>query len=495
MLKDHLKKLGSDSVVYGLGGIVNRLLSFLLVPLFTRYLQPQDYGIMSMIALLNVALAGLFTLGTGNSMGIYYFQTEERSLRDRIVWTTWLLLLVNIATLLCICIAISPYLSQLLLKSRDYSGYIVLALSGFALQSLAMPFTSYLRMERKPWLFCSVTLFSSVLTISLNIVAVVFLGRGVRGMLETTVISGAATLLLLLFLALRRVRFGIDLSFLPKLVKTGFPSIFGVGAFFMVDYVDRAFIQRFCGLEELGVYSLGYTFGMIMILFAEGSFGSAWAPYFSSFINKREEASQIFGSIFKYAVFGYGMLALLFFVAARPLVSVMAAPKFEAAWTVVGMVAAAYMMKVLYLILLPPLYFERKLHLQTSIEWVAAIVNLGLNFLLIPVMMKEGAALATLVAYVTLPLFTWMAGKRLMHIDYEWKKILTFSTGFVVVAVITFIDFGIPLWYKAAVNLFVFCLYSWFLYSCLLTAGERGMVLAVLNKIGLRRAEACRGES
>lgn len=493
MLKDHIKKLGSDSCIYGLGGIVNRLLSFFLVPLFTRYLQPQDYGIMSMIALLSIALGGVFTLGTGNSMGIYYFGTEMRKERDRIIWTTALLLLANITLLTCILISFSPYLSLLLLKSKEYSLLVTLSLAGFALQNIAMPFMSYLRMERKPWHFFWVTLFSSVLTICLNVVTVVGLGRGIRGMLEVNIIVGALSLLLLVVIIARQVHFDINLSWIPKLVRTGFPSIFGVGAFFVVDYVDRAFIQHFCGMGELGIYSIGYNFGMIMILFAEGSFGTAWPAYFISFINKRDEAVQVFGRIFKYALFSYGILTLMFFIAARPIVALMTTTTFHAAWTVVGMVAAAYVMKVLYLIMLPPLYFEKKLHIQTTIEWTAAAINVGLNFLLIPVLKKEGAALATLVSYITLPVFTYWAGQKLMYVKYEWRCLATFSVSVAVLAGITLIDITGSIWGDMSLNILIFIVFIVVVYKVFITVKEKADLKDLLSKYGVAKERQCSG--
>jgi O-antigen/teichoic acid export membrane protein len=89
----------------------------------------------------------------------------------------------------------------------------------------------------------------------------------------------------------------------PKLIKIGYPSIFGVGAFFVIDWANRAMVQRLAGLDELGIYSIGYNFGIGHGLMAEGAVGSAWPPYFMSFINRREEARVLFGNITKYFIF------------------------------------------------------------------------------------------------------------------------------------------------------------------------------------------------
>jgi O-antigen/teichoic acid export membrane protein len=214
-----------------------------------------------------------------------------------------------------------------------------------------------------------------------------------------------------------------------------------VGAFFFIDWSDRLLIERFLGLDELGVYSIGYSFGMLMSLVVM-AFGNAWPPYFISFINKREEAAVLFAGVLKYYVIGLGTMTLALFLMARPLVITMTAPAFHGAFTVVGLVALAYMLKGCYLIMLPPLVYEKRLYIQSGIEWIAAAVNVGLNLLLLPVLRKEGAAIATLLAYFTLPLLTYFVGAKLMPIRYDWKSIAKFTLGFAAFSAFSYVAVG-----------------------------------------------------
>ena len=143
------------------------------------------------------------------------------------------------------------------------------------------------------------------------------------------------------------------------LVRIGFPSIFGLGAFLLIDYADRLILQRMLGLEQVGIYTIGYNFGMILLL-AVGAFGNAWPPYFASFINKRQEAEQLFGKVLKYYLAVFGFFSLFLFAAARPVVELMTARPFHGAYSVVGLVGLAYMLKGCYLILLPGIFFCQK---------------------------------------------------------------------------------------------------------------------------------------
>ncbi|MDD5131802.1 MAG: oligosaccharide flippase family protein [bacterium] len=483
MIKEQLKRLFKGSLIYGVGTILNRFLSFLLLPLFTQYLQPGDYGIMAMLAVLNMVLLGVFTLGTGNSMGICYFETEDKNDRGQIVWTTFVLLLLSAGILLLAGSFFAAPLSKILLKTEAYSYLVLISLAGLGVNMVTMPLYSFLRMEEKAKTFVSLTTVYTVLSLGLSVYAVAYLQRGVKGFLEAGLVSGIIVLIITLIMVLPALKISLNLKWIPKLVRIGYPSIFGVGAFFVIDWVDRLMIQRMVGMEELGIYSIGYTFGMVMIIFAEGAFGSAWPPYFLSFSNKREEAIILFGKIFKYSLFFYGTLVLLFFMLARPLVSLLTTAPFHSAYTVVGLIAAAYMIKVLYLLVLPGFYYHQKFYLQAAIEWGAAIINIGLNFLLVPRFQKEGAAMATLLAYLSLLLLAYLIGQKLMRVKYDWPTMGKFAALLVITAVILSGHFTGSILINSSINGSFFIAYCFIVYFCILTQNERGFIMEKVRAI------------
>jgi O-antigen/teichoic acid export membrane protein len=422
MLRFELKRLASGSLIYGIGGILQRFMGLLLLPFFTRVLSPQDYGVLALIGLVSIAFTGLFNLGTGNSMAILYFREEDKSSRPTIIWSNALLLLGNSLLLTAVLVFSAPWISELLFQTTVYANLIRLTLFGLALTIVADPFLAYLRMEEKARRYMALTLLSTGLSIALSIWFVLGIKLGVLGMILSGVITQGLMLLIVLWMIARHLPFRFDWKLFKPLVQIGFPSIFGLFAFLLIDYADRQMLQRMVGLNELGVYSVGYSFGMVMMIFV-GAFGTAWPPFFMSFLNRREDAKQVFGRVLKYYVLGFGVLALLFFAVAKPIVVIMLGPAFQDAFVVVGMVAAAYMLKGCYLIFLPGIYFEHKLYIQTGIEWVAALVNIGLNLLWIPIFGIAGAAGATLVSYLCLPILSWICAKRYLVVDYDWNRI------------------------------------------------------------------------
>jgi O-antigen/teichoic acid export membrane protein len=487
LIKEALLRLTRGSLIYGIGSILQRFIGLLLLPFFTSVLTPEDYGVLALISLVAVAMNGLLNLGTGNSLGVLYFRELNHAKRPTIIWSNTLLLAVN-----CLCWTIlvylgAPHLSALIFQTDRYADLIRLSLLGSALMTITDPWLAYLRMEEKAKQYVVLTLIGSMLTIALSIWFVLVMRYGVTGIVLATTLGYGIMFLVTGIVVKRRLHFNIDLNLCIPLLRVGYPSIFGLFAYMLIDYADRQMIQRMLGLNALGVYSIGYSFGMTMMIFV-GAFNTAWSPFYISYVNKREEARLIFSRVLTYYLIGFGCLTVLFFYIAKPLLAMLTAAEFHDAYTVVGLVAASYVLKGCYSIVIPGLYFAEKpqVHVQSIIEWIAALINIGLNLLLIPIYGILGAAIATLLCYVMLPVLTYFYSRKYLTIAYDWWRIIKIISS---VVLTSFIMYWVPVFFEVRVaygllmNSFVLVLFIGFVYRALLVDVERYMIREKIQRI------------
>ncbi len=437
VLEFELKRLFKGSVVYGLGGVLQKFLGFLLLPLFTRFLQPEEYGVAALVGLFSVAVSGLFNLGTGNSLGILYFKEKDADRRPESIWTNVFLLLFWGAFLYAVLYVAAPYLSLLMFQTKEYSSFFRITLLSLFCSTVTTPLSAYLRMEEQAKTYVFITLIGMLVSMSVSVYLVVVLHWGVMGTFVAGVVSNCFSLLFFLFFVIRQIPFTLNIHLVKPLVRIGFPSIWGVFAFMIIDYADRQMIERMLGLDTLGIYSIGYSFGMVMLIFVD-AFALSWPPFFMSFVSRRAEAQVIFGKVLKYYLLVYGFLVIAFFGFARPVLILMSARPYWDAFVVVGIVAAAYMLKGAYLIVLPGFSFEERLGMRAIIEWLAAVVNIVFNFLLIPHFGIVGAAVATLACYIVLFMVTTYFSQRFLVVNYERTKILGYISVLVGFALIIF---------------------------------------------------------
>ena len=475
-----LRKLGKNLLVYGLGGMLQRFMGLLLLPFFTRVLTPEDYGVVALVSLIGGAMSGLFTLGTGNSMGILYFRGRDLARRPTIIWSNVLLLTLNAIFWYSIAFVSAQMLSTLMFQSDRYADLIRLALLASVFSAISDPWLAYLRMEEKARRYVIITLISSFITIGFSVWFVLVQGIGVRGIILATTLSQGVMLGFIWLVVGRQLPFSVDTTLFRPLVRIGFPSIFGLLAFFFIDYADRQIIERLAGLDALGVYSVGYSFGMVISI-AMGAFSTAWPPFFMSYLNKPEEARIIFSRVLTYYLIVFGSLTVLFFFAAKPLVLLTTSSVFHEAHLVVGLVAASYILKGCYLIVLPGMYFAEKLYKQAAVEWVAAIINIGMNLLLIPRFGITGAALATFISYLSLPILAGLVARQYLVVDYNWRRL--FKISFAVVSACGFLYFissrvGLSLFSTILINFFILLSFFGIGYYLLITDHERETMLS-----------------
>ena len=443
-----MTRLAKGSLVYGIGGILQRFMGLMLLPFFTNVLTPEDYGVVAMISIIGIAMGGLFTLGTGNSMGVLYFREKDLSKRPAIIWTNFSLMVVNGLFWYLIIFLFAPFLSDLIFETERYSSLIRLSLLGSVLSTVVDPFLAYLRMEQKAIRYVFVTLTSALSFILISAYLVLILRVGIFGMILAGPVSHGIMLIVIWVVLGRQLRFEIDKTLLKPLIRIGFPSVFGLFAFLLIDYADRQMIEWMLGLSSLGIYSIGYSFGMIITI-AVGAFGTAWPPFAASYITRQDEAKEIFSSVLTYYSIGCGILIVLFFCFAKPVLLLATTSEFHEAWTVVGLVAAGYALKGCYIIFLPGISWVEKLHLQSMIEWIAAFVNIVLNIILIPIYGIIGAAIATFVSYLVLTVMACFVSRRYLKVNCHWKRLITIS---ILISVTAFCLFRISLFLEA--NLF-----------------------------------------
>jgi len=426
-------------LLFGAGQVFNRTVGFFLLPFFTSVLNPQDYGVTALINLAIALAGGLFALGSGVSVGQRYFERDDAEHRGNVIWTSVAMLGVNAAVLLGGILVFSTNLSLLLFHSPEFAQHIQLAFFVLAVSTTVDPICILLRVTNRATTFVALTVVNTLLTASAGVLFVVILKRGLLGLYEAGALSVVMYASYDLFVGMQLIKPSFDRRHLLPLLRIGAPLVAPVLGWYVIEYCDRYLIERFIGLGEVGVYTVGYTFGAAILVVVNAFYGS-WPGFFMPFMKMREESTILFGKVLTYYTFGVGSLCLILFLAAKPLVFVMTADSFHAAYTVVGLIACAYFLKGLYLILLPGLVFAAKTRLQAIIELSAAALNVGLNLLLIPLFHKEGAAAATVLAFVWMCALGWRYSGKELPVVYEWDRLARFGVTFIAFVGLSFLS-------------------------------------------------------
>ncbi len=422
-LGTELKRLGKHSAIYGLGGLVSRILAVLLLPLYTRYLSPSDYGkVETLIALTTVAGIAL-RMGITSALFRFYFDSPEPEQR-RLVLRTSFWFTMSVATLgLVAGLVLSPEISELLFGSPDDWELVAASFVNLWVNMNYEQLTSLFRLEERSTAFVSASLANIFLTVAATLVLVVALDKGPLG-----VIVGNFLGTLLVYVALvgyRREQLGLqfDRGLLREMNRFGVPLMPTALFLWVTNFSDRFFLVKLSDTTEVGLYSVGVRIASAMVLLLT-AFRLAW-PAFAYSIEDDREARRTYAYVLTYLVLVTTWVATGLTLLSPWIVDWLAAPAFESASRVVGPLTFAAVAFGGYIVVAIGLGRARRTQFNWVVTGAAAAVNVALNLILIPRYDMMGAAVATVAAYATMFVGMSWWGQRVYRVPYQWRRVLT----------------------------------------------------------------------
>jgi len=416
-----IKDLGRNLAVYGFGDVVTSVLSFLLLPVYVRYLSPADYGVISLLLTIEVVSKIVFRWGVDASFMRLYYDCEDEGARQRLASTILFFLLgVNGVFLLAAMFA-APAIARHLFGSAEYATLLRLVLvNTFIVGFYFIPF-HVLRINRQSPQFIALTFTRSAATLAARLWLVVGAGLGVTGVVLADVLVTAGFTLLLARWFTPLIRPMFSGAMLRDALAFGLPRIPHGIAHQIVGVADRYLLSRFVAVGEIGLYSMGASFGLTLKLFLS-AFEYAWAPFY--FATMREpDAKETFSGITTY---GFAVLALLvagLSAVAPDLIRLMLVPEFYGASAIVPWIALGVLLQGVYLLTSIGLNITKNTRYYPVATGIAAAASVGANLLLIPRFGALGSAWAYAFAYAVLAGVSMRLSQRVYPIRYEWGRL------------------------------------------------------------------------
>lgn len=420
------RKLGLNALIYGLGGMLNRVISFLLLPLFTHYLSTEDYGVAGMLQIISVFLVAVFSLGIGGSLSSCYYRESSPEGRRGAVMTAVVMMVLSCAAMLAASLPFSRFIAAHWLSDTDWTDLAAVSLVTTALSILVQPFVYSLQFEGRSSLFVALSAATTLITAFCSIAAVAWLGMGLRGWILSQLISQVLGLVLYAAPFFRLGIPGINRPLLKELLKLGLPMIPCFGCMYVIQQGNRYAVEHFHGLGSLGIYTCAASLATVSSL-AVSSFQNAWTPYFMTFREQLAAAESAFGRVTTYYFCFMTVVTVCFFAFAQPVVELMTHADYHPAWLAVGSVALANVLLGATNLLTPAQYFSGKLSHLTVMQLIAAALSVGINAGVIRWLGPSAAGFALALCYGALLVIHWWWNHRHrsmeLPVQYEWHKL------------------------------------------------------------------------
>tara|TARA_B100001758_G_scaffold247879_1_gene268069 strand:- start:57576 stop:58997 length:1422 start_codon:yes stop_codon:yes gene_type:complete len=417
-----LKKLAGHTVVYGLSSVVGRLLNYLLVPLYTRFFAPSDYGIVTEMYAYVAFLIVLLTYGFETA----FFNFSKTEKHKSNVYSTALISL-SISSLFFI--SLSLFYSQ---EISDWMGFGVKAkyVQWFAiiigLDAISSISFAKLREQEKAIKFAIIKLVNILVNIALNIYFIVLKGFGIEYIFIANLISSIITILLFTPEMLTSKLY-FDKVLWRKMIAYSLPLLIAGLAGMINETIDRILLKQLLYntesvASEIGLYGAFYKISIIMLLFIQ-TFRFAAEPFFFSH-HKEKDDRKVYADVMKY----FTIVTIIIFLSVTIFYDVVIgflgkSYHDERGFLVVSILLLANLFLGLYYNLSIWYKLTDKTRFGAYISIFGATITLLLNFILIPKIGFIGSAIATLVCYFSMTVASYVIGKKHFPIPYQIARI------------------------------------------------------------------------
>ncbi|MDC0528831.1 oligosaccharide flippase family protein [Gammaproteobacteria bacterium] len=429
-----LKQLSRDSLIYGVGAILAKSVSFLLLPIYTRIFSPEEYGSIEMLILISGFFGAVMMMGLDSAQSMYFFKYKDEGkskqaqiissiLQWRLVWGSGVVLVATIIT---------PSIYAVLFNSSlKIEHFFIAFVSTFFAQILSQSIEIF-RLLYRPWSFILVSVAEIIMAAILILSFVLIFDYGIFGFFIGSAISGLIISFFSWFFLREYLTFSrVHYNWWPMLLKFGAPLVPAEAALFLMSTLDRWFINFYYGSEALGLFAVSAKFSLI-IAATVGVFRKAWWPIAMDSMHS-DDGPETFRLISRLYI-GLGSALGIIMVMLMPwLLKVFTAPVYHNTWPIASILVWQAILYGFFLIGSAGLWKRERTDINLYLMITAAIVGIFFNWLLVPLYGSYGAAVATVITYLFWNMITMFVS------NYLWPiKIPFFLLGFKLILALSF---------------------------------------------------------
>ena len=425
MIIDHIKRTIQLGSIYSIGSISQGALFVLLFPIYTSFLSPQDFGIIGLMSITVSLLTRFVSSPLNSAFTRFYYAPEYREKSGILLFNLFLWALLIITCFAVIFWRISEYLAGILLQDRNLAHLLKIYALILFLQPFSSLFLCLLRMLERAKYFVFTSISSLLLSAGLTLYLLTVLKKGVLALIVGNLLSLIVTIIMVLPVFIKKSTFRLSRSTLIPPLKYAYPLLLSEYSNLLIQSGDRYVLRIFNSVSTVGLYSFGYQIAGILQTALVTPLKQALQPV----VLKQEEDPEAIRHLLRMGATYFYLIGcaacLLISLFSREILMLFARKEvFWAAWVIVPTITYSYVQHGLGNFVGWGMGLMKKSFHVSGIVLVAALVNIGLNFLFVPQWDMLGAAFATMLSYIVWNFLKAYYSAKFYDLHFEVGRLL-----------------------------------------------------------------------
>lgn len=414
-----LPTIAKNSALYSIVTILQKGVSFFLLPLYTAFMTPEDYGVVNVVLSVSSFMAVLVMMALNGAATRFHYKSEDVDYRKRLWGTITTIVLINSICWGCVCYTFHQYIFDPFVGNISFYPYVALGIANTIITPLYLLFQSYLQANQEAFHYSVNTFLNFLVQMLLAIVLIAVFKMGALGMLLANVLTALLFFLYVLIAFVPKIKICVDNTVTKDSMKYSLPllphqfSIWGAGA------IDRLLLNEIKGESATGLYSVAQQFGQVVGTLAY-SVNQAFVPWFFQMLEKGEEGIKRIEKVGNCAVILYSIVAFIISLFAPELLRLMVSESFQESWQIIPFVAFAFVFHGVYFFFINIL-FVKDTGLVFIVTLSSMLVNIIANILLVPIWGYIGCGVACFLTYLVRALIAMIISRiknRTIHYNY-----------------------------------------------------------------------------
>ena len=439
------KQQMKNSIIYmipiGLG-----LLPFITMPIFTRILTPEDYGILGLSMIYAVFMSGLANFGISLIFERNYFLYKDNPEKlAQLFFSSLVFVTTNFVVLAGLTYLFKDDISALLTRSDKHGILILTTFAGIFFINTANNFYFiYFKNAEKAKTHTKYRIASNILNFIISLILVAYFRVGIIGIVMAQLITGITLFFYLLYLFLKELPFSLNKSILLESLKISYPLIPGTFVKLLNTHFDKYMIGLLATVSGVGVYHIGKIISELSFTFMTALQNVFNPQIYQRMFDQHKRGNESIGRYLNPFLYLSIFPALCIALFSEEVITVLTPVSYRGAIPIITILSMYIGFLFFGKINGTQLIYTKKTHITSLLTILSVGLNIGLN---IPMIMKfgaVGAAWATMLAGLFTGTICLLVAQHYYKIIYEWNKIVwimsTLFIGSTVIASMNLLD-------------------------------------------------------
>ena len=418
------KDLLSDTLKYGIGKVILKFFSILIVPIIAKNFPPDIFGEINIVTIFVSLFLGISVLGLDSAVGYYYYHGDNNLKKD-FLGTSFIIRIFISFVIFILFYIFAKKLSNtnFLLKNSEKYLLIILGAAVIPFDNCMSFFVDLSRFLIKPILY-NIANISKVLIYYILIVIFLFNNLTIEKILISILISSIIPAIFLLFYYKQMLNFKLNIYCLKKLLIYGLPLVPASIMYFFMNSANRFVLNIFTTLEEVGIYSLMNSISSIFLLLTS-SIIMAWPPY-AMIIAKKDNAAIIYAKITTILIILLIPLALIFWSISDFAILIFSTPIYLKGENIIILLIMQHILNLLYYCVSIGLILKEKTIYISIVYTIAAVLSVLISFPLCKYFGIFGAAISSFIGFFISTQYVAFKSNHFYKIPYNTKFIFIY---------------------------------------------------------------------